>query len=104
VIEAAQAAFLVARQHQRGAAMRTELLDEADGALGIAEGDETLAEKTDAHRRAAGLGDLLRERRRDPVAAKEASERHVGVDMRDERVLFLRQHESLAAGLFALYN
>ena len=58
MIDAAQAAFLVAPEIQRDAAMRAEFVEQADAALAVAEGDQVLAEQADAHRRAVGLGDL----------------------------------------------
>ena len=92
VIDAAQAAFLVAPEIQRDAAMRAEFLDQADAALGVAERDEVLAEQADAHRRAVGLGDLARKQRGDPVAAHRVAHRRARADAGDEFVLLARQH------------
>ena len=55
VIDAAQAAFLVAPEEQRGAAMRAAMLHDADAAVGVAEGDELLAQQHEPHRLAVGL-------------------------------------------------
>src|SRR5262249_748527 len=51
MIDAAQPALLVAPEIERHAAMRAELLDQADAALSVAEGDQLLAQELDAHRR-----------------------------------------------------
>jgi hypothetical protein len=60
VIDAAQAALLVAPEIERHAAMRAELLDQPDAALGVAEGDELLTHQFDAHRRTIRFTDLTR--------------------------------------------
>jgi hypothetical protein len=66
VIDAAQAAFLVASEEQRGAAMRAAMLHDADPAIGVAEGDELLAEQQQPHRLAVGL-QFRRKTGRNPV-------------------------------------
>ena len=58
VIDAAQAAFLVAPEVQRGATVRAEFVDQADAAFAVAERDQVLAEQADADRRTVGFGDL----------------------------------------------
>ena len=60
VIDAAQAAFLVAPEVQRGAAVRAEFVEQADAAFAVAESDQVLAQKADAGGRAVGLGDFPR--------------------------------------------
>ena len=52
VIDAAQAAFLVAAEEQRRAAMRTIGIDQTNLALAVAEGDQVFAEQPHAQRRA----------------------------------------------------
>ncbi len=94
VIGAAQAAFLVAAEPQRDAAVGAELVDEAELALGIAEGDETLAEQLQAHRRAIGFRQFLAEKRRHPVATEEIAHRRSRVRLRQIVVLFLAKHET----------
>src|SRR5216684_1316156 len=49
VIDAAQAGFLVASEPQRGTAVRTKLVDEADPAFAVAKTDELLAEQLHAY-------------------------------------------------------
>ena len=63
VIDAAQAAFLVAAEEQRRAAMRAIRVDQADTPLRVAEGDQVLAEQAHAHRRAVALRQLRGQRR-----------------------------------------
>ena len=60
VIRAAQAAFLVAPEPQRHAAVRAEFVDQAEPFLRIAKRDQPLAENLHAYRRAIGLRQLLR--------------------------------------------
>jgi hypothetical protein len=71
VVRAAQATFLVATEEQRHAAMRAELVDQADAALRVAERDQLLAEDLHPHRRAVGLGHFAGEQHRHPVAAHQ---------------------------------
>ena len=60
VVQAAQAAFLVASQRERGPAVRTVFVDHAKAPLAVAKGDEVLAEQANAHRRAVRLRRLPR--------------------------------------------
>ena len=76
VIDAAQAAFLVAAEEHRGAAVRAAVIEDADAALGVAEGDQLLAQELDAHRRGVGL-ELAAAGR--PGSSIRASARPVGV-------------------------
>jgi len=88
VIDAAQAAFLVASEIERDATMRAELLDQADAALGVAERDQVLAEQAGARRRAVGFGDLAREQRGDPIPAHGVAHRGALSHPGDKFVLF----------------
>ena len=92
VIEAAQAAFLVAREEQRDAAMRAELFEQPDLAPAVAEDDQILAHEPHAPRRGVGL-DLLAQRRGDPVAADHPPHRRITLDAAQQRVLFGGQHD-----------
>ena len=74
VIDAAQAAFLVAAEEQRGAAVRAAMLHDADPAVGVAEGDQLLAEQHQPHRLAVGL-ELRRETGGNPVFAHQVAHR-----------------------------
>ena len=55
VIDAAQAAFLVASEKHVGPAMRTAPVEQADAALGVPEGDQLFAHHIDAKRFAVGV-------------------------------------------------
>ena len=99
MIEAAQAAFLVACVDERGAAVRAVFVEHAEPALGVAEHHEVLAEQLDAQRLPVGLGDFLREAGRDPVAAHDRPHRRVAFDAAQE-VVFFRRHASSREAFF----
>ena len=80
VIRAADAAFLVAPEKERCAAMGAELVDERRTALAVAEGQQLLAEDPDAHLGAVGPGNFPRRQDRDPVPAHELAHRGVRAD------------------------
>src|SRR4029077_9588143 len=61
MIEAAKAALLITRKHQRRAPMRTVFIENADTTPAIAENNEVLAQKPDLDRSAIRLGNLLGE-------------------------------------------
>jgi hypothetical protein len=48
VIDATQAAILIAPENQRRPAMRTGLIDQANAPLGVPEGNKILAQQPDA--------------------------------------------------------
>ena len=54
MIDAAYAAFLVTAVEERGAAVRAEMVDDADTAVGRSESEEIFAQHAQAHRIAAG--------------------------------------------------
>jgi hypothetical protein len=91
---AAQAAFLVAPVIEVGAAMRAVRLDDADLAVGRAEGQQLLAQDPDLLGRAVALGKLLRQQRRHPEAAQEIAHRRAGSALRQKFVVRLAQHQS----------
>src|SRR5690242_12103441 len=78
MIGTAQAAFFVAAEPERYAAMGAELVDDADAPFAVAEGDQLLAEQLHAHRRAVALRQLPVEQRRDPVAPEKLAHRRAG--------------------------
>ena len=92
VIGAAQPAFLVAPEPQRDAAMRAELVDQAEPSLAVAERDEPLGQHLDPHRRTVVLGQLLGEQHRHPVAAEQCAHRRARPGLGDEIVLFFSEH------------
>jgi hypothetical protein len=98
VIEAAQAALLVATEDQRCTAMQAELGEHAQLAVRIAEDDQVFAQEPGADRRAVLLRDLVREADRQPVAAHDAAHGRVALDAAQQVVLFAGQlHVYLAS-------
>ena len=87
MIEAAQAAFLVAPEGERRAPVRAVLVEHADAALRVAEHHQVLAEQARAHRRAVALGDLLRQADRQPVPAHELPHRRLALDPAEQLVV-----------------
>jgi hypothetical protein len=90
VIDAAQAAFLVAAEEQRGGTVRTALVDEADAALRVAEGDQLLAQQLHPHRRTIRRGKLIAEQRRNPITPHELPHRRAGTGPRQQLIVFAR--------------
>jgi len=80
VIEAAQAAFLVARVSERDAAMRAIFVEHAELAFAVTEDDQVFAQEPRAHRLAVRLRDFFREARGNPVATHELPHRRVAFD------------------------
>lgn len=95
MIEAAQPAFLVAAEEQRGLAVRAELAEHADPPVRVAIGDQILAEKPDPDRRAITLDELLGEQGGRPVPPHQLPHRGIALDPREDLVLLLRQHDGL---------
>ena len=93
VIDAAEAAFLVAAKEQRRAAMRAIRVDQTDSSLRVAESDQVLAEQPHAHRRAVFLGQFGGQRRRLPIAAEQLASRRAGTHP-DEALLIFSPHPS----------
>ena len=92
VVDAAQAAVLVAAEEERHEPVRAVLVEEPDAAARVAEGDQLLAEQLDAHRRAVGPGQLPREERGDPVAPQRLAHRGAAADARHSLVVFACHH------------
>ena len=90
VIDAAQPAFLVAAEEQGRRAMGTALVQQPDAAGGVAERDQPLAQELDADRRAVGLGKLLGEQRRYPIAPHEIAHRRSRTGPRQQIIFFGR--------------
>ena len=80
VVEAAQAALLVAAQRERRAPVRAMLVQHADAAGGVAKRHQILAQQPHAHRRPVALGDLFGQTRRYPVAAHQLAHRRIALD------------------------
>jgi hypothetical protein len=92
VVHAAESTFFVAAEEQRGAAVWTKFVQEPDPALGVAEGDEVLAQEPHAHRRVVGFADLARQQRRDPVSSHRVAHRTALSHPGDQLVFLARQH------------
>ena len=99
VIEAPQAAFLVAAEGERGVAMRATLGEHAKPALAVAEYDQILAEHARAHRRGIRFRHFFRQAGRQPVAAEQLAHRRVALDAA-QQVVFLRGHFARSISLF----
>jgi hypothetical protein len=91
VIDAAQSAFLVASEKQRGAAMRAAVIHHADMALAVAEGDELFAEQHQTDRGTVG-NELGRHQCGDPVTAHQFAHDSTGADARQFHPVLGRRH------------
>ena len=92
VVDAAQAVALGARQQERCAPVRAQLVEEADAAVVGAERDVVLAEEPNGHWSGSRF-EVVRDRERDPIVlAHEPTERRVTVDTGHQFVLGSRRH------------
>ena len=92
MVGAAQAVLLVAAEPQRDTAMGAELVDQAVVPVGVAEGQQTLGQHLDPHRRALVRRQFRRHEGRQPVAAEHLAHRGAGAGLRQQVVLFFFQH------------
>ena len=92
VIKAAQPAGLVATEHQRRLAVWAELAEHTQPALGVAKRHQILAEQPQPDRRAVGLGELLGQRCRHPMATHHLPHRRVALDAAQQGVFLGGQH------------
>src|SRR2546428_2998447 len=92
VVDAAQAFFLVATEEERGAAVRTMVLDEPDLAGRDAKGDQVLAHEPDADGRTVPLRQLARHEGGHPVLAQHRAHRRAGSDATEQLVVFPGKH------------
>jgi hypothetical protein len=88
MVDAANAALLIATEVKRGAAVRTVSLDDADFVVGVAKGDQILAEQAQANGRAIWIGQLVTQHRGQPEAAKQFAHRRSRPDTTREFVIF----------------
>ena len=98
VIQAAQAALLVAAEQQGGSPVRAFLVEQAEPPVAVAEGDHALAERLDQQGGAVGLGDLLDQADRRPVLAHQPAHRGVALHPGQQVVFFCRQHGAVNMG------
>jgi hypothetical protein len=75
--------------------MRAERLDDADAAVGIAEGHQVLAQELDPNRRTIGFGEFLWQQGWQPEAAQQLAHRRARVGLGDQRVVFSAQHDDV---------
>ena len=82
VVDAAQAAILVAAEEQAGAAVRAAVVHDAHAAGAVAKGDQPLAQQHQAQRVAIG-GELARQHGRQPVLAHQAAHQGAGAHVHE---------------------
>ena len=92
VIDAAEAAFLVAAQPEGGESVGAEFLEESDAAPGVAEGDQVFAQEFEADGFAVGFGQFPGQEGGCPVAAHQVAHRGAGADAGQGDVVGLRNH------------
>ena len=92
VIDAADAAFLVAAEPEIGAAVRAMLIDDADHAPAVAERQQLLAHHDDLLRRPVGFRQFLGQQHRHPEAAQQLAHRRAGAAFGQELVVFCAEH------------
>ena len=101
VIDAADAAFLVAAEPEIGAAVRAVLVDHADHAARIAEREQLLAHHDDLLRRAVGFGQFLRQQHRQPEPAQQFAHPRSRTAFGQEFVVLGAEH-GVASGVLVL--
>ena len=101
VIDAADAAFLVAAEPEIGAAMRAILVDDADHAAGVAEGEQFLAHDDDLFRRAVGLRQFRGQQHRHPEPAQQFAHSRPRTALGQELVVFGAEHRASSGICFA---
>src|SRR5262249_43554709 len=101
VIDAAQAARLVAAEKQRGTTVRTAMVHHADPAVAVAEGDELFAEQHQAHGSTIALK-LRGHEGRDPVAPHQVADRRAGADARELTAVACLRHPILPIDKYRL--
>jgi hypothetical protein len=91
MIDAAQPALLVAAEEQRGAAVRAAMVDHADAAGAVAEGQKLLAQQHETGRRAVAL-QFRRQQGGQPVVPHQPAHRRAGADLGEFRAFAGRGH------------
>jgi len=94
VVQAAQAAFLVAAIDQGCPPVQAVLTQHAEPSLAVAEHDQVLAQQPRLDGRAVALRHLLGHAHRQPVAAHDPAHRRIALDAAKKLVLFLGQHRA----------
>ena len=75
--------------------MRAERLDDADAAVGIAEGHQVLAQELDPNRRTIGFGEFLWQQGWQPEAAQQLAHSRSRTALGQEFVVLGAQHDVL---------
>jgi hypothetical protein len=104
VIDAADAAFLVTPHPEIGAAVRTILIDHADHAACVAEGEQLLAHDHDLFRRAVGVRQFFGQQHGDPEAAEQFAHAGAGTALGEEFVVFCAEHWVTSGFLFWFWS
>src|ERR1700739_615192 len=95
MIRTTQAAFLVAPEPQRDAAMRAELVHQSVAPFRVTERDQLFRQQAHTHRRTVILGQFLNQQRWDPVAPKQLTHRRSRTRPSEQIILFLAKHRRI---------
>ena len=104
VVEAPDPALLVHAEEERREPVGAVGVDEADLVLRVAEQDQVFIHDAHANGRAVRLGALLRQSHGSPEPAEELAHRRSGARLRQQFILFLRQHIFLSSVTAAGYT
>src|SRR5690349_12039870 len=92
MIRAAQSTLLVLPKPERDAAMRAELVHQADAALAVAETNQVFSHQFHPNRRAIRFGNLRNEQEWRPVAPQQLAHQGIRADAAQLIVLLTRHH------------
>ena len=92
VIDAADAAFLIAAEPEIGAAVRAILVDDTDHAARVAERQQLLAHHDDLFRRPVGFRQFLGQQHRQPEPAQQLAHRRAGAAFGQESIVLCAEH------------
>ena len=95
MVDAAQSAFFVAPEEQRGPAVRAVRPQQPDPAGAVAKRDQVLAQRAHAQRRAVRLGQLGAQQHRLPILAHQVAHRRARADAGQKLVVFPAQHSMI---------
>ena len=95
VVQAAQAALLVAPERKRRAPVRTMLIDHSEPAQAVPKRHQVLAQQAHPNGRAVGGCHFLGHARGNPVTPHQRAHRGAALDPAEQIVLFGAQHRCL---------
>jgi hypothetical protein len=104
VEQTADAVALAAADHQRSLPMAAMLVENPDGPLGIAEGDELVAADFERKRIAVGRREIRRLQDRKPVAPERLAHRRVAADPTHEFVVLAREHREPSLDCVSIFR